>query len=307
MDLPDVVNQWLQELHNQGKSQHTINAYQRALKHFINWDQVTTGSTFDPAAVSHRDIQDWISRQQTTEKAKPATINQRLAALANFFTWAFNNNFAHRIPTIEVESLRIPKHAPKALPEQDLRRFLRAVYAEGKIRDIAIVEMFVGTGLRVGELLALRIGDLTLNARSGHVVVRKGKRGQQREVPLGTTVRRELRRYLESLYPDWQNHPDECLWTGQRNEPITTRSSILRILEKYSHAAQLLDENGKVKAIGPHALRHTFATRFLKANPGDLRNLAAILGHASITTTMIYTEPTLEDLADRMEKMENGH
>jgi site-specific recombinase XerD len=74
---------------------------------------------------------------------------------------------------------------------------------------------------------------------------------------------------------------------------------VLRILDKYTIAANL-------PAIGPHVLRHTFATRYLKANPGDLRGLAALLGHTSLNTVMIYTEPTLADLADRMEKVENG-
>ena len=74
---------------------------------------------------------------------------------------------------------------------------------------------------------------------------------------------------------------------------------MIRLLDKYTIAA-------RIDSIGPHVLRHTFATRYLNANPDDLRGLAALLGHASLNTVMIYTEPTMEDLAKRMEKIENG-
>lgn len=88
------------------------------------------------------------------------------------------------------------------------------------------------------------------------------------------------------------------LWIGQRG-PIQHRSAVLRMLEKYANTARL-------SAFGPHVLRHTFSTRYLKANPGDLRGLAALLGHTSLNTVMIYTEPRMEDLAKRMAKVENG-
>jgi len=82
--------------------------------------------------------------------------------------------------------------------------------------------------------------------------------------------------------------------------PLTHRSSILRILNKYASQAGIEDD------ISPHVLRHTFATRYLEANRDDLRGLAALLGHSSLDTVMIYTEPSLDDLAERMERVELG-
>jgi len=292
----EFVKHWLDNLNSRGKSRHTQAAYQRGLEHFENWNKATYGEAFDPAAVIGRDIQDWKAYQQTIERASPATINQRLVALSGFFTWAVSQKIVRSDPTSDVSALRLPKRDIKSLDEKDYRRLLRAVHAGGNLRDIAVVELLGGTGLRVGELLALKVGDLEINDRSGMVTVRKGKHGSYREVPLTRDVRQALKDYLK-------NHPgkddlDADLWLGQRGT-FQNRSTVLRVLEKYALSARL-------PAFGPHALRHTFATLYLKANPGDVRGLAALLGHASLNTVMIYTEPRLGDLAERMEKIDGG-
>jgi site-specific recombinase XerC len=153
----------------------------------------------------------------------------------------------------------------------------------------------VGTGLRVGELLALQVGDLEIGERSGKVTVRQGKHGSFREVPLTRDVRHALEAYLED-HPEKTN-PGAALWLGTRGS-LSNRSSVVRILDKYVYQAQ-------IEPVNPHALRHTFATRYLEANPDDLRGLAALLGHANLNTVMIYTEPGLADLAERMERVES--
>jgi site-specific recombinase XerD len=294
MSASEIVKSWVAFLNEKGKSAHTIAAYRRGLEHFIDWNQHSFDSDFDPAAIIPRDIEDWKAYQQTVEKASPATTNQRLVALSNFFQWAVSNGHARSNPTSDVPGVGMKKREPKALSEKDLRRLLRAVHAAGYDRDIALVELLVGTGLRVGELLALKVGDLVINDRSGKVIIRMGKHDNYREIPLTAPVRQVLNAYLKTLE---SRKPDDPLWVGQRGM-IKDRSAVLRILEKYTISAQL-------PAIGPHALRHTFATRYLRANPGDLRGLAALLGHASLNTVMIYTEPTMEDLSDRMEKVEH--
>lgn len=296
MTTSEIVKEWLAYLEKKGKSVHTLAAYRRGLEHFVAWNKQTFNCEFDPAAIIPRDIRDWKSRQQTVEDASPATINQRLVALTSFFQWALIQGYAHSIPTLDIKGVGARKRVPKSLSENELRRLLRAVHASGNRRDTALIELLAGAGLRVGELLALRIGDLVLNDRSGYVVVRQGKNANYREVPLTAPVRQALMMYLGSLD---SNKPGLPLWIGQRGE-IKNRSSVLRILEKYSLAAQL------PATVGPHQLRHTFATRYLKKNPGDIRGLAALLGHASLNTTMIYTEPALEDLAERMERVDTG-
>jgi integrase/recombinase XerC len=290
-----VVSQWLDDLHRQGKSRHTIAAYRRALTHFTNWSESTYGQAFTPAEVIARDVRDWKSHQQTVEGAKPSTINQRLVGLSRFFSWAVAEGLVRTNPTETTKTLRPERRKPKALDSREQRRLLRAVHAHGSARDVAMVEVLLGTGLRVGELLDLVIRDLQMGERSGQVTVRRGKHGVHRTVPLTVPVRRALWSYL-------QTHPqpdvgESALWHGERG-PLQDRSAVSRMLGKYVRLAQI------DKRVGPHTLRHTFATRYLDANPHDLRGLAALLGHASLDTVMIYTEPSAADLAQRLDRME---
>jgi integrase/recombinase XerD len=294
--LPEIVEQWLSHLQYQGKSTHTIGAYQRALQHLIQWNFNHFGEDFNPASLIPRDIRDWQSYQRQVEKAAPSTINQRLAALSRFFSWAVAQKVVATNPAIDIKGIKLPNRQPKALSERDLRRLLRAVHMSGDLRDIAMIEVLVGTGVRVGELLNLTVGDIVIRERSGSLTVREGKQGNFREIPLSSEVRTALRAYLNT-HPEQEN-PEAPLWFSGHGAMVH-RSSILRILNKYSLLAQIDD-------FSPHKLRHTFATRYLEANPEDLRGLASLLGHSSLDTVMIYTEPTLDNLADRIERAELG-
>ena len=140
------VKQWLEALEQQGRSSHTLAAYRRALAHFIQWDERTYGSTFNPVSIIPRDVRDWKGYQQTVEKASPATINQRLVALTRFFAWAVKQGLVRENPAEDAGSLHLPVREAKGLPNRDLRRLLRAVHASGNLRDIAIVEVLAGTG-----------------------------------------------------------------------------------------------------------------------------------------------------------------
>ena len=296
MDASKAIENWLEELDKQGRSEHTKQAYRRALVQFTAWYEETYDLEYKPEVVLTRDVEKWKSHQQKSGKTAPATINQRLVALSSFFEWVKGQRLMRQNPTAGVKSVRLEKNAPKALSETDLNRLMRAVYAGNNLRDIAMVELLVGTGIRVGELLDLKVGDLELKPRSGQVTVRKGKHGSYREIPLTVEVRKALNAYLEE-HPQ-KDKPDAMLWHGQRGV-IETRSAVIRMLEKYAIAA-------RIEAIGPHVLRHTFATRYLNANPDDLRGLAALLGHASLNTVMIYTAPRKEDLAARMQRVEDA-
>lgn len=129
-----VIDEWLETLHQQGKSEHTLAAYRRALTHFVQWSQLLYGQDFDPTAIIGRDVRDWKAHQQTVEKAAPATINQRLVALSQFFAWARKQGLVEVDPTQDVNSVRLAKRQPQGLSQHDLRRLLRqripvAIYA----------------------------------------------------------------------------------------------------------------------------------------------------------------------------------
>lgn len=290
-NLPHSIQQWLAFIQDQGKAASTIAAYGRDLHHFCTWFQQTSGEPFDPAAVIRRDVADYRAWQQVRGVA-PATINRRLAALSGFFKWAVAQGLATQDPTALVKSVRQARRKPRALDPVQLRRLLRAVHRSGNSRDIALIELLVGTGLRVSEAVALRRSDVQIGPKSGTVRVRRGKQGMHRVVPLTPEVRRALRVYLEA-FPGNDEAP---LWVGQRG-PLRDRGAVFRIVKKYARAAGIGE-------ISPHTLRHTFATRYLTEHPGDLRTLAAILGHASLDTVMVYTELTTEEIARRMEQAE---
>ena len=149
------------------------------------------------------------------------------------------------------------------------------------------------TGLRVGEALHLQVADVTLHDRSGHVRVRLGKGGKEREVPLNISARRALRAYLDSR-PDVA--PDESLFLSHENHALSERSveTLVRTLARRAKIERL--------RVTPHTLRHTFAHNFLRDNPGQMVELAQLLCHESLDTTAIYTRPAAEDLAAALEK-----
>lgn len=288
-----VQQNWLDHLNRQGKSRHTLRAYRSGLAHFDRWYQITYGTPFVPNEVMPRDVRDWKAYQQTVEKAAPATINQRLVALTRFFRWARAQELCSENPANDVSNLPLAPRQPAALAKFEVRKLLRA--ARSHLRDYAMLELMVGTGLRVGELLALQVMDVEIHDRSGKVTVSRGKHESYREVPLTLDVRKALSTYLAEEHPDKEN-PKAPLWMGTRGG-LSHRSSVTRIIEKYAIQAGM-------EAVNPHALRHTFATRYLNANPSDLRGLARLLGHKSLDTVMIYTEPSMQDLAERMERVE---
>lgn len=293
-NTPDeLLSAWLDDLRKQGRSQHTIAAYRRGLEHFMRWNRAVYGQDFDPAKIIPRDVRNWQKGQQVEEKAAPATINQRLVAVSRFFHWAAKRDLAPDDPTDDVSALRLPPREPKALASRDLRRLLRE--ARTDVRDYALLEVLAGTGIRVGELLALQVGDIESKPRSGQLTVRRGKQGGYREIPLTLDVRKALEAHLDE-HPR-KDAPDAPLWLAKDGSRLAHRSSVLRILEKYAIRAG-------IETPPPHQLRHTFATRYLKANPSDLRGLARLLGHANLNTVMIYTEPDMDDLAERMERVE---
>jgi site-specific recombinase XerD len=280
-------------LEAEGKSPHTIAAYRRGVRHFVRWFP----EAVDPAAVLPADVKDWKSHQQSVERSAPATINQRLVALSRFFSWAVSEKIAPSDPTVTVSSIRLEKRRPSGISDMALRALRRKVRGGGEWRDIAIIEMLVGTGLRVSELLDLRVGDIKLKPRSGSVTVRQGKGGGYRTLPLTRRVREALREYMDAY--SIPETPSGAFWmrTQGLHKPLEHPSSVARILDKYAIQA-------KLPRITPHQLRHTFAMRYLEKNPDDLRGLAALLGHSDLNTVMIYTEPTFDDLARRMEKTE---
>jgi site-specific recombinase XerC len=300
--MPNTPNldPWTAQLTADARSPRTIANYRRGVEHFLTWYQQSYGDqNFNPAAVLPKDFSDWKSFQQTVERAMPATINQRVAAARQYFAWLVETGQVNRNPAARVKSLGLDDDDFKGLDEQEYRKFVRAVYADENPRDIAIIEVMVGAGLRISEALSLQVGDLVLREREteknySSIVVREGKGMKRRSIPMSKAVKDALVAYL-GKHPDRGNLA-ASLWTGQRGA-LSDPSAISRLVTYYARKAGL--DN-----VHPHTLRHTFAYRFLKQFPGDIRTLADLLGHKDLKTTMKYTVSSAADKARKMAEME---
>ena len=153
-----------------------------------------------------------------------------------------------------------------------------------------MVQFLLQTGLRISEAAALCMADVKLRERTGSVRVRQGK---GREVPLNASARRALRTYLE---PRGALPPEAPLFLSGRGGPMAVRS-IQNLIAQLARRAKIT----RVR-VSPHTLRHTFALHYLRQNPGKLVELASLLGHESLDTTALYTRPSIDDLAEDLER-----
>ena len=286
----DLFQDFAQALEQEGRRPLTVTSYLSDLKGFAAWFTQTNGEAFAPQGITALDVRSFKSYLVTVAGFKPATINRRLASLSRYCAWARTQGLLQDDPTAEVKGVRQVKPAPKALAAVELRRLLREVHKRGIPRDVALLELLVNTGLRAGEVAQLVVEDIALSARKGKVTVRSGKGAKYRQVPLNADARRALNEYL-TVRPETGS---EALFVGQRGNGLTP-SAIWRLVKQYGQHAGL--------DISPHTLRHTFGTRLVRRKGVDLVTVAAMMGHESLDTTAIYTQPTEEDMAEAVDKL----
>lgn len=290
MDKSETLIQYESYLADSGKSPHTLRAYSQDLAHFAAWLEQSTGEAFDPQAVNPRDITEYRS-YLITRGRKPATVNRRLVALQRFYRWARRNGHVSDNPFDVLEGVHVKQQqgvAPKWLDQKEQNALLRAVRRKRDIRDLAIVELMLKAGLRVSELTSLKLSDVEMGKRAGRVIVRAGKGGKYREVPLSKEVRRALEAYLDIREEDGSDR----FFLGQRG-PINV-PGVQYVVGKYAYQARLED-------VTPHTLRHTFGKNLVDAGV-SLDQVATLLGHESLDTVMVYTRPSRQDLEKAVRK-----
>jgi site-specific recombinase XerD len=193
-----------------------------------------------------------------------------------------------------VKGIQSSPRAPKSLPKKDVDRLIREAEQSGNKRDLALLQVLRHTGIRVGELTALRLSDVTLSERKGELVVRAGKSSKYRVVPLNADARKALADYL-AVRPKTTS---DRLFLGRRSDGLSPRAVEKTVL-KYAHLARLDD-------VSPHTLRHTFGKRALDAGV-DLVTVSQLMGHERLETTAIYTTPSAQDFEKAVEKLEADH
>jgi len=230
---------------------------------------------------------------QFQEGLKPITLKRRIATLKHFYQFYIDNGVLNLNPFALIHSPKISKPLPKTIDEPQIQQLLNQSFDQASIlmmRDLALVELMYGSGLRASEVVGLTMQDLNLSQRMLRVL---GKGNKQRLVPITKPCQQSISLYLKDVRPILMQHlaTDQLsvhLFLNHLGKPLTVRG-LEYIL------AQLARRSGVDLHIHPHQLRHTFATQLLD-NGADLRTIQELLGHATINTTQIYTHVSREAL-----------
>ncbi|MCB0027239.1 MAG: tyrosine-type recombinase/integrase, partial [Anaerolineales bacterium] len=193
-----VVADYQEYLEQTGKSANTVKAYIHDVAAFASWFEQTTGDEFAPGIVDPREITDYRGHL-LLRRSSPATVNRRLVSLRRYFLWAKKRGMISDTPFEMLERVRVKEQkdlAPRWLTRNEQLALLRAVRQGENERDLAIIQMMLGAGLRISEVAGLNMSDIELNDRSGWVYVRTGKGMKPRSIPLSVHIRKALQDYL---------------------------------------------------------------------------------------------------------------
>jgi len=226
----------------------------------------------------------WLTRQR-----KKSSVGRKVAALKSFFAYLMATRKIAKDPLGLIQSPKQDKPLPTFLTVDDAFQLLDSVKVKTSLdaRDRAVLEVFYSTGIRVSELVGLNWADIDVQLGIIRVV---GKGAKERIVPIGEMALGALEKYAEEQRKRWNRACDgkAAVFLNQRGGRITTRS-VARIVEKH------LKRAGIPIKMGPHGLRHSFATHLLNGG-ADLRSIQELLGHASLSTTQRYTHLNLDQL-----------
>jgi len=294
--LHNLLKEFLEYLEiEKGRSLHTIDNYQRYLKHFLAWSKITSPKNITPDRIRKYRLH-LNHPKKSGNRLSRATQNYYLIALRSFLKYLAKRD----IQTLNAEKIEISKTPDREIEFLEVHELERLLTQPNdtsfkSLRDKAILELLFSAGLRVSELVGLNRDQLNLNSQEMSI---RGKGNKLRLVFISDTAKVALQNYLkkrtdvdEALFIRIRTHLTEKKDTDLR---LTARS-IQRIVKYYAAKA------GIIKDVHPHTLRHSFATDLL-ANGADIRSVQTMLGHASITTTQIYTHVTNKRLKETYKK-----
>lgn len=274
----------------QGRSRNTLLAYRRDLS---SYEGYLAARGLALAAASEVDVEGYMSAR-LAEGISPASVSRALACIRGLHRFLVEEGMALRDPTAEVSGPRAPYRLPKALSEAEVLALLATAKGDTPIerRDLAILELLYGTGIRVSELTGLSLTDLRTG--SGLLQVR-GKGSRERLVPLVGAAAEALATWLRpggrpELVPRrWARRQDsEAVFLNARGGRIG-RQGVWLVISRHAEAA------GLERKVHPHVLRHSCATHMLE-HGADIRVVQELLGHVSIATTQVYTLVSPEHL-----------
>jgi integrase/recombinase XerD len=272
---------WLED----GLAQLTLTAYRRDLAGFGNWLRLARGRELDAAVAG--DIEAWLAGR-FADQTKPRSAARYTSSLKRFYRYLLREKLIAADPTLNLDSPKLPRSLPKSLTEADVERLLASAASDAPLdlRDRAMLETLYATGLRVSELVGLKLTAINL----GDGVLRvTGKGNKDRLVPLGEEAVEWLRRYLAEARPAlMEKNLSDAVFVTARGDGMT-RQAFWYLIKRRARSA------GIERPLSPHTLRHAFATHLLN-HGADLRVVQMLLGHSDISTTQIYTHVARERL-----------
>ena len=272
-------------------SEHTVLAYQTDLLQFESYLNQDTqeGEYFGIGEATYQDIRAWLIYMIDTGLS-PRSVNRKIATLSTFYKFLLKKGIIEKSPADKLQALKTPKSLPAFVKENELETLLNQTEFSSDYvgqRDRVILELLYGTGIRLSELINLKLLDIDFGKK---VIVVLGKRNKQRVIPLSATL-------IELLQTHFQSFPivpiEYVIRTvkGEKSYPML----IYRIVNQYLSVGTSADKKS------PHVLRHTFATHLLE-HGAELNAIKDLLGHASLAATQVYTHNSLSRLKDVFDK-----
>ncbi|WP_395657853.1 site-specific tyrosine recombinase XerD [Nocardioides sp.] len=294
-DLQRAVRTYLDHLSvERGLATNTLTSYRRDLRRYQEY--LAEAGVDDLASVTESTVSDFLVRLREGDERHPALSSTSAArtvvAVRGFHKFAVADGLAEVDPASGVKPPTPAKRLPKALPLADVEAILDAAGAPGTtlaLRDRALLEVLYGTGARISEAVGLDVDDLDMV--DGTVLLR-GKGSKERLVPVGSFAREAVDAYLVRGRPE--------LVAAGRGTPalfLNARGGRLSRQSAWSVLTKAADRAGVTRDVSPHTLRHSFATHLLDGG-ADVRVVQELLGHASVTTTQVYTLVTVDNLRE---------
>ncbi|SHR09650.1 tyrosine recombinase XerD subunit [Mycobacteroides abscessus subsp. abscessus] len=282
----DFLTQYLKE---EGKSENTIKGYVQSVTGYLQWFEESKGSEFKKL---HREnVREYISYLKTVKESKPKTINTKVNALVKFNEFLIESKFQDEMVLTKKDYVKVQQqYASLAKVEfKDVEKFRQLILDSGNKRNYAIVSLLAYGGLRISEALNLKMKDF--NVVSREILVQDGKGGKSRTVFMNDKVKTALQSWLKER--ERLGIENEQMFVSNRNKRLD-RTTINKLFNEYSETL------GKV--VTPHDLRHFFCSHAIKSGL-SIHEVANQAGHSNIHTTLLYSNPSKNDLIYKMNQL----
>jgi integrase/recombinase XerC/integrase/recombinase XerD len=284
MDWGDALTAYDRDLRGRGAAERTRKAYGVDLGQFVEW-----AGEREPGEIRHRDVRRFAAGL-SSDGAAPATVARKLAAVRGLFDFLVRTERVGQNPADLVSSPKREEKLPRVLTVEQVRELLERIPARTplELRDRAMLELAYSCGLRCEEIVTLDVGALDFETEQLRVL---GKGSKERLLPVGEPAQQALRRYGERGRHALTADPREQALFLSKSGRRLSNSDVTRRLGLWVREAALAG------GVSPHSLRHSFATHLLEGG-ADLRTIQELLGHASISTTQVYTRVDAARLRD---------